>query len=98
MSTETKTDFRSELRALVYACYAVNGDPEDCDDCGDLEDRPCKLHSDVAFYQAVLQAERALGSCLCGHERDAHHSEDTTRCKTCRCRGYEIPRVGCIVD
>jgi len=53
-------DFRSELRALAAACHVLIGDPEDCEDCGDLLDRPCRMHMDPTWHRALDKADAAL--------------------------------------
>ncbi len=83
-------ELREQFIALYRAALALYGDPEDCDDCADLNDRPCRIHSPETntLYYEMLASEEILGLCHCGHKRSQHHDEDTTRCRECGCDGF----------
>lgn len=57
----------AQLEGLLLTLW---GDPEDCEDCGDLEDRPCALHASeevwrVGFGVPQHDACPGEGCCVC---------------------------------
>lgn len=96
--TVIRLDTRSSitaLRELREAALDVFGDPEDCDDCSELGDTPCRIHGVNPMSQRLLKAienaEDVLGQCECGHERDEHEPEDHRACRKCACRNFRLP-------
>lgn len=95
--TVIRVDTRSAmiaLRELREAALDVFGNPEDCDDCSELGDTPCRIHGvnpvSQRLYKAVEAAEDILGPCVCGHARDQHQSEDARACHKCECRNFRL--------
>jgi len=85
-----------ELRALRDAVAVLWGNPEDCEDCADIEERgerhePCQIHGSDRLFMAMRAADEVLGPCRCGHPASQHHDEDTTRCKACDCNAFRLP-------
>lgn len=84
------------LRQFYEAVLVVWGDVENCEDCADKSeagnDQPCALHGSELVYAAILQAQRVLGPCRCGHTSDEHFDEDTTRCRVCDCPAFKLPK------
>jgi len=91
---------RVALLRLRDAALIALGNPEDCDDCGDLdaagECRPCFMHDagGTALWKAVCAAEDALGPCHCGHMREEHDDEYERRCLQCNCKRFEFGARG----
>jgi hypothetical protein len=83
------------LRELREAALDAFGNPDDCDDCSELQDNPCRIHSSgpmaSRLYRAVLFSEDLLGPCTCGHPRQYHERDDERRCKHCACRSFALP-------
>ncbi len=82
------------LRRLYDVAFSLIGFPEDCDDCGDLEDRPCALHGEPSRHlcAALSAVEDLLGPCVCGHTRVQHQDDDERPCKEgCGCESFSLP-------
>lgn len=100
-ATKAEADL-SALRPSTLKVYSavlsLFGDPEDCDDCGDLSDgghdRPCRVHGPATngLVRAMTDLERTLGPCVCGCTVDEHHEDDFRPCKVCgrACRGFRL--------
>lgn len=89
------------LRMLREAALDVFGDPEDCDDCTELDSTgtACRIHSASPLannlIKAITATEDALGPCECGHARAAHNEDDLRPCRSCHCRNFRLhaPRL-----
>jgi len=83
-----------ETRNLYERIFTFAEFPEDCDDCGDLEDKPCRKHGPefTPVYRAMEAYEDAAGGCQCGHARTRHDPDDSRPCREagCACRNFKL--------
>lgn len=97
MNPDPDDALRASARALLEAVYELYGNPEECDDCYELNDSgnndSCALHSSETLWKAIVGMETVLGPCICGHAVYEHEEDDARHCRilSCHCRTFRLP-------